>query len=342
MPPPQMQTKRILFDQPGHVAIARDGAVPVVEKSTELVVRTLYSLVSPGTELACLTGRESWFPLPGTPGYAAVGEVLAAGAAVTRFVPGDRILTHGPHASCFKIDTTDRYTGTCVKIPAGLPPEQAVFARMASIALAAIRTARIELGDRVLVTGLGMVGNFAAQFAALQGAWVIATDPCGRRRQAARNCGLKHCLDAAASNWREQVEKILGTSPLGCFIDATGLSSVITEATELLTPGGEAILLGTPRQPWTTDATEIYRRIHLHSSVRFKGALEWLYPTFKDEFAKHSIERNTEIIMELIREDRLKVAPLGTHKIVPEHAPEIYAGLRDHKDDYLGVVFDWT
>jgi 2-desacetyl-2-hydroxyethyl bacteriochlorophyllide A dehydrogenase len=336
-----MQTKRILFEQPGHVTISTTESQPIAEKPTELVVRNLCSLVSPGTELACLTGRESWFPLPGTPGYAAVGEILTVGASVSRFVPGDRVLTHGPHASYFTIDTADRYTGTCVKVPADLPSVQAVFARMASIALAAIRTAHIELGDRVLVTGLGLVGNFAAQFAALQGATVIATDPCEKRRQAAQACGLADCVDAAAADWCEQVKDLLDLAPLDCFIDATGLSSVITEAATLLAPRGEAILLGTPRQPWSTDVTEIYQRIHLHSSVRFKGALEWLYPTFKDEFTKHSVERNTEVILELILQGRLKVAPLRTHQVAPERAPEIYAGLRERKDDYLGVAFDW-
>lgn len=337
-----MQTKRIIFDRPGHVALAQGGLTPVIEKPSDVVIRNLYSLVSPGTELACLTGQESWFPLPSTPGYAAAGEVMCVGANVGRFAPGDRVLTHGPHASLFKIDTTDRYTGTCVKLPPALPPEQAVFARMASIALAAIRSSHIELGDRVLVTGLGLVGNLAAQFAALQGAWVVATDPCEQRRQTARNCGLSHCLDGTAADWREQVKALFGAQPLDCFIDATGLSSVITEGTGLLAPGGEAILLGTPRQPWIADTTDIYRRVHLHTAVRFKGALEWLYPTFRDEFSKHSIERNTEIILELILQDRLKVTPLRTHRVAPEHAPEIYAGLRERKDDYLGVVFDWT
>lgn len=336
-----MPSTRILFESPGKVVVDRFPTAPVIPKPTEIVLRNLCSLVSAGTELACLTGTESWFPLPGTPGYAAVGEILAVGPGGSRFQPGDRVLTHGPHAGSFTIDTTDRYTGTCVRLPASLPPERAVFARLASIALAAVRTAHIELGDYVLVAGLGLIGNFAAQFAALQGATVVATDPCARRREAAVACGIHRCLDSSTPTWTAAARAATPSRAFDCVIDATGLSSVLTEGLDLLLPGGEAILLGTPRQPWTTDATAIYRRVHLQSAVRLKGALEWLFPTFRQEFTKHSIERNTEIILELIATGRLEIRPLHSHTVSPEDAASIYSGLQADRDAYLGVVFDW-
>ena len=39
---------------------------------------------------------------------------------------------------------------------------------------------------------------------------------------------------------------------------------------------------------------------------------------------------------------RLVVDPLRTHILPPERCQEAYQGLTHRKDDYLGVVFDWT
>jgi threonine dehydrogenase-like Zn-dependent dehydrogenase len=218
----------------------------------------------------------------------------------------------------------------------------APLTRMASIAITSLRVANIEVGDNVLVTGLGLVGNFAAQLAALQGARVIGVDLSAKRRACAQACGLAHAVDAALPDWKSAVRQIAGTRGVTTYIDATGLSAVITEACTLVAPQGETVLLGTPRAPYETNITEIYRHIHLPGFTTFKGALEWRYPTFTEEYVKHSVQRNSEIIMELVTTGKLNVRPLLTHKVKPDCAPDIYAGLLAKKDEsYLGVVFNW-
>jgi len=337
-----MKIKRISFTAPGTVDVESvDGDFgPVAPK--EIVVRNLYSLVSAGTELACLTGTETWFPLPRTPGYAAVGEIVAKGNSITKVNLGDQVFTHGPHAGLFKIDITDRYTGTCVKLPVGLRADHALFARIGSIAITSVRVAKIEIGDHVLVMGLGQVGNVAAQLASAQGARVIGVDLSAQRRLLAEKCGIATVLNANDADWKDQVRRIAGRRGVTTAIDATGNSEVITDIIPLVAPYGEIVLLGTPRAAFDADVTEIYSRIHLSAFVTFKGALEWRYPTFREEFVKHSVERNTEILFELIAANKILVAPLYTHKVPPEQAREVYAGLRDKKGEYVGVVFDWT
>jgi 2-desacetyl-2-hydroxyethyl bacteriochlorophyllide A dehydrogenase len=338
-----MQIKKITFVQPGQAKFDVVESELTIARPTEVIIKNRYSLVSVGTELACLSGTEEWFPLPNTPGYAAVGKVVAHGSAVTKVNLGDLVLTHGPHAEYFKIDTTDRYTGTCMKLPTGLFVELAPFTRMATIAFASIRVANIELGDNVLVTGLGLVGNLAAQLAALQGARVIGVDLSDQRRTCAQACGLSHTVDGSRPDWKNAVRQIAGRRGVTTYIDATGLSSAITEASTLVAPHGETVLLGTPRAPHETNVTEIYRGIHLPGFITYKGALEWRYPTFTEEFVKHSVERNSEIIMELATAGKLRFAPLLTHRVAPASAPEIYSALLARKDEsYLGVVFDWS
>jgi len=337
-----MKYRRVTFAAPGKVVLETVESGLKVGSPTEVIIRNRCSLVSAGTELACLAGGEPWFPLPRTPGYAAVGEVVEKGAAVKGVDHGDLVFTHGPHAEYFKIDTTDRYTGTCLKLPAGIPPDRALFTRMASIAITSIRVSHIEVGDFVLVTGLGQVGNLAAQLAILQGAQVAGVDLSAHRCACARACGIASTLHAQGSDWMDQVRRLSGNRGVTTAIEATGLSATITQLLPLMAPFGEIILLGTPRSPYETNATEIFSHVHLPPFVELRGALEWRFPTFKDGFSKHSVERNSEIILELIASERIRVAPLCTHKLPPEMAAEAYAGLREKKDEYLGVVFDWT
>ena len=70
---------------------------------TEVLVRNMFSHISAGTELACITGLESFFTIPGTPGYTAVGKILKTGEKVEHLTEGDLVYTYGPHAELFKI-----------------------------------------------------------------------------------------------------------------------------------------------------------------------------------------------------------------------------------------------
>src|SRR5258708_1892373 len=338
-----MEIKKITFAQPNRVQFDSVEEELTIVRPTEVVVKNHYSLVSAGTELACLSGAERWFPLPNTPGYAAVGEIVAHGSSITKVARGDMVLSHGPHAEYFKIDTTDRYTGTCIKLPPGLLPELAPLTRMASIAITSIRVSNVEIGDNVLVTGLGLVGNLAAQLVALQGGNVIGVDLSEKRIVCAQACGIAHTVNAKHSDWKAIVRQIAGRRGISTYIDATGLSPVSAESSTLIAPYGETVLLGTPRAPYETNITEIYSSIHLPGFTTYKGALEWRYPTFTEEFVKHSVQRNSEILMELAVTGRLCLGPLLTHKVTPKRAPDIYAGLLAKKDEsYLGVIFDWT
>jgi len=252
------------------------------------------------------------------------------------------VFTYGPHAAYFKIDTTNPSGGMCIKIPENVELDLIPFTRMASIAMTSLRVSQIELGDYVVVTGLGVVGNLASQLARMQGARVIGVDVNEKRCQQAKACGIEWTVNSGDPNWKDEIRQISGARGVSSLIDATGLSSVITDACDVVAPYGEVILLGSPRAEFTTNATQIYNRIHLPGFTNFKGALEWRYPTFKNDFIKHSLERNSEIAMELIVDGKLIVKPLYTHKLKPKNAAEAYAGLKEKKDEYIGVVFDWT
>lgn len=333
-----IDAKHVIFVEPNVVRLEGFEFDPT-PTDNEVVIRTSASIVSAGTELACLSGIEDWARLPFAPGYGAVGQVIAVGKEVRAISIGDMVFTHSNHAS------HARCRVVTVKVPEGSDPFNAVFARMASVAITALRVSSAELGDKVAVIGLGSVGNLASQIFNLAGCDVMGIDIVLGRIQLARSCGIKTTLNP---NEGDPIEVVRSwTDGKGCevVVEASGNPQAAFLAAQLTGKKGEVILLGSPRKPLQANVTELLRRIHVweYGCVTFKGAHEWSLPIHEDEegFIKHSIERNTRIILRLIDEGKLKVAPLLTHKLSPDRCVEAYRGLRENPDEYIGVVFDW-
>ncbi len=332
--------RQVVFPQANVVQLEEEVEVDLTPTAGEVVIRTLVTIISAGTELACLAGLADWAPFPFRPGYGAIGEVIAVGEGVTDVQIGDVILTYSNHANHAKARVI------AVKVPEGLDPFKAVFARMANVSITALRVSDAELGDTVAVIGLGVVGNLAAQLFQLAGCRVIGIDRIPKRLEVACACGIEQLINASVADPVQAVKD--WTDGKGCevVVDATGNPQASVMAGQLAGKNGEVILLGSPfGRPLMMNVTELLERIHLwgHGCVTYKGSHEWRYPIRQDPqgFTKHSIERNTKINLKLIAEGKLKVEPLLTHRMRPEQCAEAYAVLRDRPEEFVGVVFDW-
>jgi threonine dehydrogenase-like Zn-dependent dehydrogenase len=77
--------------------------------------------------------------------------------------------------------------------------------------------------------------------------------------------------------------------------------------------------------------------------MNLKGAHEWRYPVLKKDapMQKHSIERNIEIILNLIESKQLLIEPMVTDIITPPQATTIYNKLREKDNSNLGIIINW-
>ena len=144
----------------------------------------------------------------------------------------------------------------------------------------------------------------------------------------------------------KQVSEITSGEMCRTVVEATGEPAVGAVAADIAGVLGEVILLGTPRGAYQGDITELLSKTHLWSNgcVTIKGAHEWRYPRKSDTQGHlwHSIERNVRIIFRLIADGRLHVEELTTHLVSPAECSRVYEGLRNRKNEYVGVVFDWS
>ena len=332
-----MNNRKIVFEAPWQVSLQKEQ-VELKPGAGELLVETQYSLISTGTELACLSGNESWFKMPAVPGYCCVSKVLEAGEGMD-YQPGDIVFHYGMH--CRYQLTSPNPWNLIVKVPAGMDIKYIPMVRMATIAFTSVRVSAIELGDVVVVSGLGLVGIMAAQLAKLSGATVIGIDPAPQRREQAKKVGIDYTVEPG------EVEAVLaevsGGKRANTVIEATGIPACGESCLKLVGYHGEIIFLGTPRGNYQTNLADILRYSHLEDlgSVEFKGAHEWRLPTPPEKYVKHSIERNTQVCFDLIKKGQLHTEELVSHVVEPEEAVNVYLKLKEDRNAYLGVIIDW-
>ena len=94
----KFQNTKIVFSQPNVVELQKETLASSSLRASDILIETEYSIVSPGTELACLSGSEWWAPMPFSPGYGSVGRVRAIGGEIKDVTVGQRIFTYGRHA----------------------------------------------------------------------------------------------------------------------------------------------------------------------------------------------------------------------------------------------------
>lgn len=306
----------------------------------QILFKTHYSLISPGTEGAGYTGLESGTRFPHGSGYTAIGEVIKVGDQVTKCIVGDFAFCYSSHASIVKTSSVMLAFKPPLEIDAKLIP----FVRMGTVAMTSLRVSSAEFGDTVVIIGLGLVGNSASQIFKLAGMNVISVELVPQRLEIARKCGIENLINPNEEDVHDRVKSITNGRKAEVTVEAIGNPRLVELAYQLTGTKGEVILLGSPRGEYIKNVTEVLNYTHLIGlgAITLKSAHEWIYPTMHSGESKHSLERNSQIVYSLIKDGKFKVEELLTHVINPQDAQSAYDGLTDKKNDYLGVIMDWT
>ncbi len=185
----------------------------------EVLVRTLYSGISRGTETLVFAGRvppsqyatmrapfqEGDFPGPVKYGYLNVGVVEQGPSALL----GRTVFCLYPHQTEYVVPAS-----SVVVVPHGVPPARAVLAGTVETAVNALWDAAPLVGDRVTVVGAGMVGCCVARLLAqFPGVQVTLVDVDAGRADVARDLGVDFALPADALGGRDLVVHTSATSP---------------------------------------------------------------------------------------------------------------------------------
>jgi L-iditol 2-dehydrogenase len=314
---------------------------PVTDpKPGEALIRTEVTLISPGTERAFFLGLPNTDTrFPSYPGYSSIGRVIALGEAGARsgdgepLGVGDRVATAAGHAS-HAVARADR----CWKVPEGLPPDEAVYFNLVSIALQGVRKARLELGEAALVLGLGLIGNLALQLARVQGAFpVIGLDLDAGRREIAARCGADVVLDPSSPGVSEAlVGATEGRGP-AVVVEATGSAEAVNDAFTLAGAFARVVLLASTRG---VTETNFYRDVH-KKGLTVLGAHAGTVPPHDSSPGFWTRSDDTRTALRLLAAGRVQVGPLTSERFPSRDAPRAYELLASWRKDLLGMLLLW-
>jgi 2-desacetyl-2-hydroxyethyl bacteriochlorophyllide A dehydrogenase len=309
--------------------------------SGQALLRTLFSLISTGTELTLLGGGhpqgsfwENYGCYPVHPGYGQVAEVVAVGPGVECLRPGDRVLSTGGHRSASVADVA-----RLAPLPPDVFPEEAVFHTIGAGVINAVRLGQLALGESVAVVGLGLLGQFAVRLAHVAGARpVIAVDLAPERLDIAQVGGATATLNPLAVDVRAEVARLTRGRMADVVFEMTGSPDAIPTAMRLARGQGRYVQVGCPRGTTVLDFTDAV----LLPGLRIVGALFSLQLRGETPEQPWSLRRNTELFLDLVRDGSLEIASLITHRYAWQDAAAAYAMLRNERPRALGVLIDWS
>lgn len=325
---------RIVFPERGR-AVLQEFDLPEMAGDS-VSVRTIYSLMSIGTETAILNRRYD----PGThydrifgfpqlkTGVQAVARVEAVGPDVRDFEVGDRIymrMAHGSHQVMPE--------ALLSPVPEAVDSRDACWCGLAKTAFRAARAARFDLGAQVLVIGAGPVGQMAVRWAKSANVGLLAvSDLSGQRLAHARHGGATHTLRGDVAGQLEAIGAMNGGAGPNVVVEATGSPAVFASALAAAARFGKVILLGDTGFP---------DRQHLTSDVMTKGL------TIQATHDSHDTDGWTQrrvdaFFFASLMAGRFDVGGLITHEFSPEDCVGAYALAVDHREDTMGILFDWS
>ncbi|HSF15964.1 MAG TPA: oxidoreductase [Vicinamibacteria bacterium] len=328
-----MKARLLEITRPRALSI-REVEVPE-PAADELLVRTLVSAISAGTELLFYRGDiaegtrldetlpslDAELRYPVSYGYASVGEVIGAGTSVSRALVGRRVFGFAPHRSHFVVREPDAFV-----LPEDADFERAAFLPTAETAVNVLLDAAPRIGERVLVVGQGIVGLMTTALLArfpLERLWTL--EPLEHRRVVSARFGAARALspeELEADDFDLSVELSGTARGLEAAIGAMGLEGRVVVAS-WYGDGREAVALGTRFHR---------RRLRLVSSqVSRLGSVH---------LARWSKKRRLETAWSAL--SRLPVEALITHRIALDEAAEAYRLLDEHPEACLQVLLTYT
>jgi L-iditol 2-dehydrogenase len=253
----------------------RIETVPVPEIGTGEILIKVASCGICGTDLKKIhTGSHS---APRIFGHETAGTIVAAGPGVHNFVVGERVMVfhHVPCGDCYYcrkktfaqcpiykpagvtagfepsgggfaeyvrvMDWIVR-DGGVIRIPDGVPFEQAAFVEPVNTVLKGVKSLNLQPDETVLVIGQGPIGVLWASLALRTGANVLTSDLYPERHAIAAGFGLKHPIHAATENVAARAKEATEGRGADAVVLAVGVNALIRTAMDAVRPGGKVLL----------------------------------------------------------------------------------------------------
>ncbi|MFJ6934358.1 bi-domain-containing oxidoreductase [Streptomyces sp. NPDC101132] len=343
-----------------------------------VLVRTVYSLISTGTELMkvseagmSMLGKarsrpdqvakvmqsvavngvpatyrkvmgklDSYTPL----GYSLCGVVEQVGAGIDDVKAGDLVACAGnEHALHAELNWVPRNLYT--PVPDGLAPRHAAFGTVGSIAMQGVRQGEPALGEVALVIGLGLIGQLVVQLLTASGVRVVGVDPDPARCALAEELGADACGDPESAAVEAAVAALTGGHGVDqVYLAAGGGSNGPVElAARLCRDRGRVVDIGKCRLdlPWNAyyEKELDVRFSRSYGPGRYDPEYELEGRDYPIGYVRWTERRNLACFLDLMARGRVDVEPLISHVSDFADAVTTYQRLKDGELKAVAVLF---
>ncbi len=342
--------------RPGHVLIA--NACSIISAGTEKMVlelasksllgkararpdhvrRVLEKLRNEGFFQTLRQVREK-LDEPMTMGYSSAGVVLACGAGVQSFKPGERVASNGPHAGIVCVPKN-----LCAHVPDGVPFDRAAFTVLGAIALQGVRLARVGLGETAFVIGLGLIGQITVALLRATGCRVLGTDLDADKCRLALRMGAECAEPGLGAGLVGELTHGLGADAV-LLTASTPSDGPVALAGEAVRPKGRVVAVGAvglhlPRRPYYFKEAEFVVSCS-YGPGRYDPEYEERGHDYPPAHVRWTEQRNMQAVLDLMAAGRLDLSPLLTHRFPITVAETAYRVIEEGREPYVAIALEY-
>lgn len=285
-------------------------------------------------------------PLP--LGYSCAGIVSQVGGRVADISPGQRVacagLGYANHAEMVYIPRN-----LMVPIPDNVTYDEAAFVTVGAIALHGVRQANLTLGENVVIIGMGLVGQIAAQICAASGCRVFCIDLDPSKVALAKTLGADDGVAGGdTATLKAAVMAFTNNSGADAVLITAGTKSSgpIELAPELSRDRARVVAIGdvghnVPRRAYYEKEIDL-RQSRSYGPGRYDPNYEERGQDYPMGYVRWTENRNMESFLDLISRGKIKIKPLLTHRFDIAEAEKAYdLLLGETKEPYIGLLLDY-
>lgn len=278
-------------------------------------------------------------------GYSLAGEVVGA-AADTDFEPGQRVVAAGAGcANHAEINFIPKLLAA--RIPPRVDSEAATYTTVGAIALHAVRNAKAQLGETVVVLGLGLIGQLAVQILAAAGCRVVGVDPNPARVALAREAGTELGMQTSDDRLESRVRQFTRNRGADAVLitAATRDNGPLRQAARLARDRARVVVVGVtgmeiPRKTfYEKELSLVVSRSY--GPGRYDEAYESKGQDYPLGYVRWTENRNLEAFLDLVAAGKIDPCKCTTHRFPIDQGVEAMELILAGREPHLGVLLTY-
>jgi predicted dehydrogenase len=279
-------------------------------------------------------------------GYSCLGEVIEVGNDAKEFQTGDIVACFGGgYATHSEVNYIPK--NMAVKLSSDKYLRESSLGAIAGIAIEGIKQADIGVGENVAVIGLGLIGQIAIQILKASGCKVIGIEPDKYKRELANECGCDVVLNPD-DNMQSVIDFTNGHGVDKVLITAaTKSNGPITQAGEIIRDRGiisaiGAVNLDIPRDTYYEKELSLVVS-RSYGAGRYDSNYEEKGIDYPIGYVRWTEKRNIQLYIDLLEGGKLQIDKLITHMFDLNQAKEAYNLIVNNQknENIIGVIFEY-